>query len=484
VPSASFDDSGWSTVPGASFHPVKSTTKQTIVWLRTTFELPESADPQRLSLDLGARTGHTTVWLNGRKVGQSPMRNGPLFLSSPLPLQVGRNVLALKLAFGNHVGGVRWTGDGAVGLADTRQRGLVTRQFKSSLDESSQTIAVYIPRCADLSKPRPLLVALPGWDGNIHGFSHSRILVEAERRGWLVVVPDPRGNVLYTGAAEEGVLEAIDVVSRDLAVDPDRVTLLGVSMGGAGALQIGYHFPDRFAAIAAFYGDSRYEPRGYVKNILTDQKTADRYSVLLFHRNARNLPVLLVHARDDKVSAFSQSQMLAEADRLSGLNGHRLIAPALGGHSLQVVEDAVDALVTMVESSKRDRSPERVSFKTNAARYSAAYWLRALVQRDGEFGEADVSVDRNGRTLRVHVVDAGLREVRVDLASAGLPVVGDWTMVVDKPTQVAFVLTGLNGVKGLRMLGGDLNKDVSIEQGMARLPKLAAGTWKFVAEGN
>lgn len=480
--SAKHDDSSWETLDIQSFRAVASKAKQTVVWLRTSFEVPASSDPAKLALDLGARVGQSTVWLNGKKVGHSAMRNGPVYLAAPLPLERGRNVLAIKLAFGSHVGGVRWSGDAALGEPETRQRGMVTRTFKSALDGSPQTVGVFIPRCADPTVPRPLVVALPGWDGNIQGFSHSRLMKEADKRGWIVLVPDPRGNVLYTGNSELGMLEAIEVISRDLAVDPDRVYLTGVSMGGAGALQIGYHYPDRFAAIAAFYGDSRYEPAGYVRGILTDQKTADRYSVLLFHHNARNIPVLLVHARDDKVSAFSQSKMLADADRSSGLTQHRLIAPDTGGHSLQVVEDAVDEMVAMFESSRRDKSPARVSFKTSSARYNAAYWSRVSIRQEGDFGEIDLSVDRATRTLQVHAIDAGVAEATVDLAQAGLASSADLTLVVDKATQAPVVLTGLASWKAARLKGAGPEQTLAVQDGALRIAKLAAGRWSVVGE--
>ena len=72
-----------------------------------------------------------------------------------------------------------------------------------------------------------------------------------------------------------------------MRIDDARIWLTGVSMGGAGALQLGYHYPDRFAAVAAYYGDSLYDLGTYVARILKTQPTADRYSVLRFAANAR-----------------------------------------------------------------------------------------------------------------------------------------------------------------------------------------------------
>ena len=469
----------WAELEPGNYVPVSSRAKQTVVWLRGELQVPSGQDPSQLSLDLGARTGHSEVWVNGVKAKVSAVRNAPVFVAAPAGLRAGRNVVAIKLTFGNHVGGVRWSGEPGAGREAARQRGFVTRRFRSKLDGSEQSLGVYLPQCADLGVARPLVVALPGWDGNIYGFSHSRLMFEAERRGWIVLVPDPRGNLLYTGMSEQGVLEAIDVLSSDLRVDPDRVYLTGVSMGGAGALQIGYHYPDRFAALAAFYGDSRYEPRGYVEPILRDQATADRYSVLLFPMNARNLPVLLVHARDDRVSPFVQSQQLAEADRRAGLSHHRLTAPSTGGHSLQVVEDAIDEMVELFASSQRIARPPRVSFKTSAAAYSRAWWLQVQVRREGEFAEADVSVDPQSATVRVHSMEAKAVTVQLEAALGAVP--AKVSIVVDQKTRAPLFLRGVSSWSAAVVSSAGREAPIAVRAGVLELAALQPGTYELHA---
>ncbi len=471
-----FDDTGWEPLDAPSTRVVESRAKQTVVWLRSAFVVPDSADPSKLSIDLGARTGSSVVYLNGKKVGASALRNGPVFLKAPLALDRGTNILAIRLVFGSHVGAVRWSGASEAGVASRRARGPLTRTFASRIDGSRQTVSLLVPRCADLDKPLPLVVALPGWDGNIHGFAHSKMMAEADRRGWLVLVPDPRGNLLYTGASEEGVLEAVELVSREAKVDPDRVYLTGVSMGGAGALQIAYHFPDRFAAVAAFYGDSRYDLDSYVRSILRDQKTAERYSVLSFHENARNFPVLLVHARDDRVSPFAQSKMLADADARSGFTHHRLIAPDRGGHSLQVVEDAVAPMMDLFASSVRQSAPPRVGFRTSAARYAGAWWLAVTPAREGTFAGADVTIDSKAREVRVHSVESGSASTVVALADAGLTGADPIAVVIDRAVpHLSFVLP--QGWPGAVLRGAGGEQRAKATEGRVRFASIGAGRW-------
>lgn len=477
-----FDDTAWDELEAPSTRPVESRSKQTVVWLRSAFVVPESADPSKLSIDLGARTGSSVVYLNGKKVGTSALRNGPVFLKAPLALDRGTNILAIRLVFGSHVGAVRWSGASEAGVASRRGRGPLTRTFASRLDGSQQTVSLFVPRCADLGKPLPLVVALPGWDGNIHGFAHSRMIAEAARRGWLVLVPDPRGNLLYTGVSEEGVLEAVELVSREAKVDPDRLYLTGVSMGGAGALQIAYHFPDRFAAVAAFYGDSRYDLDSYVRSILRDQKTAERYSVLSFHENARNFPVLLVHARDDKVSPFVQSKMLTDADARSGFANHKLLAPDRGGHSLQVVEDAVSPMMELFASSVRQSAPPRVGFRTNAARYAGAWWLKVTPAREGTFAGADVTIDSKAREVRVHSIEAGSAAVVAVLGDAGITGADPIAVVIDRAVpHLSFVLP--QGWTGAVLRGPGAEQRAKATDKQVRFGAIGAGRWVLESGG-
>jgi len=434
------DDSTATLLKVPTVFPIASKQKNTTVFLRRKIALTTT---RTIWFDLGGRAGDTTLYLDGKQVDRA--ENGAPIFYEAKDLKAGEHVLSMKLVFGKWQGGVRWWGDAAMGekSATPSARGLLSRTFTSAIDASTQRITLYVPRCVDLARPLPLVVALPGWNGNEWSFAHSRLLDEAERRGFLVLVPNPRGNRLYTGTTEDGVLEAIDLVSKDFSVDPDRVHITGVSMGGAGALQIAYHYPDRFASVVAFYGDSKYDLGTYVSKILVTKETAARYSVLEFPENARNFPVLLVHAKDDDVSGFEQSRWLADADTKLGLPNHRLIAPATGGHTQQLFEDHVDEMVKLFDASKRDKTPARVTFRTSSSHYRRAYWLEVKLRSEGIFGDVDVSFDANARTLHIASVHSNVAELRIDLAALGMTE-GSMSLVVDAQIDATLVLAGAN----------------------------------------
>src|SRR5207302_6066605 len=98
---------------------------------------------------------------------------------------------------------------------------------------------------------------------------------------------------------EDEVMRAVAAAESAVAVDPTRVSIWGASMGGAGATTIGFHHPDRFAFVASWFGDSRYDLTTYVKHLVPDEAAAKKLNALDMLENARHLRVLLVHGEDD-----------------------------------------------------------------------------------------------------------------------------------------------------------------------------------------
>jgi len=58
-------------------------------------------------------------------------------------------------------------------------------------------------------------------------------------------------TTFYQGIGEVDILKGISEVKRLFSVDPDRVYIMGHSMGGAGSYTVGLHYPDHFGGIMA-----------------------------------------------------------------------------------------------------------------------------------------------------------------------------------------------------------------------------------------
>ena len=110
--------------------------------------------------------------------------------------------------------------------------------------------AVFVPRGHDAKKAGALLVGVHPWNGGPWTYAAYRELLEAaQAKDVVLLMPSGLGNSLYVEGAEDEVMRAVDALTAEVAVDPQRVSLWGASMGGQGATTIGWHRPDRFAFV-------------------------------------------------------------------------------------------------------------------------------------------------------------------------------------------------------------------------------------------
>jgi len=139
--------------------------------------------------------------------------------------------------------------------------------FLSEIDDSDQPYAINVPNAYTPQKQWPLVISLHGADSN-HRLNLRRVFGQGNRlgetdsqatrmfpalgdSGFIVASPLARGNMGYQGIAEKDVYDVLDDVKRRFSIDPDRVYLTGLSMGGGGTLWLGLTRPDIWAAIAA-----------------------------------------------------------------------------------------------------------------------------------------------------------------------------------------------------------------------------------------
>jgi poly(3-hydroxybutyrate) depolymerase len=122
--------------------------------------------------------------------------------------------------------------------------------------------ALYVPESYHEESPAPLVVLLHGLGSNPgQVMRYQGITAEAERRGYIVVAPygynergwyGSRGHGKkgpYFGNAkdpdnlgelsEKDVMNVLGIVRAEFRVDPERIFLMGHSMGGAGTIYLG-----------------------------------------------------------------------------------------------------------------------------------------------------------------------------------------------------------------------------------------------------
>lgn len=110
------------------------------------------------------------------------------------------------------------------------------------------------------------------------------------------------------------VLAAIDHVSSEYPVDPDRVFLMGHSEGGVLAYGLALEYPDRFRALIVV--GARLRASDATPEILTEA--------------AGRLEVMICHSRGDSAVSYDQAKAAAQTLKSSGVQNK--IFPYEGGH--------------------------------------------------------------------------------------------------------------------------------------------------------
>jgi pimeloyl-ACP methyl ester carboxylesterase len=270
----------------------------------------------------------------------------------------------------------------------SEDRGLVVRGYRSRIDDSAQPYGLEIPEKLDLTRPVPLFVWLHGRNDKL---TDLQFIAERGRQpgrihadNAIVLHPFGRSCLGWKSTAEVDVLEAIESVSRRYPIDPERVVLMGFSMGGAGAWHIGAHYADRFAAVhagAGFVDVARYQklsPDDYPPPY--EQKLWGLYDVPDYVRNLFNLPVVAYSGEVDKQK--DAADFMAEAFHKQGQELVHLIGPGMAHKYDPEILKQVMARMQDAAAKGRDAKSSNVSLQTRTLRYNRMRWVEALALRE------------------------------------------------------------------------------------------------------
>lgn len=269
------------------------------------------------------------------------------------------------------------------------------------------TAVVFVPKGHDLKKPGALLVGVHPWNGGPWTYAaYTELIEQAQARDVVLLMPSGLGNSLYVADAEDEVMQAIDAVSAEVAVDRQRVSLWGASMGGAGATTIGLHRPDRFAFVTSYFGDSKYDLTTYVRGILGGEAGAHKVNALDVVDNARHVPIWLIHGEDDHTSPIVQSTMLFDAMKKHGFAVDFDRVPGMA-HEGRLVVKYIRRVVDRAATARAPNAPSRVTFRSVRSGDLEAYGVRIAKAREGD---AFVDVELVGGAVVVHRAE-GVREI-------------------------------------------------------------------------
>ncbi len=264
---------------------------------------------------------------------------------------------------------------------------LVKRTYTSAIDGAAIDYALWLPPGYEPGRNWPLIVFLHGsgegknWKSPTVPKASVPVMGKLSDLPFLVVFPLMRGSWSISGMAERDVLDTIDDVVANFAVDADRVHLTGLSLGAFAGWRIATAYPDRFASLALFSGGGLPE----------------------LAVNLRHIPVQMFHGAQDKNVRVRNSRELVAAMREADISIEYMEYPQ-GKHAIwqQVYESRL--LYQWMRNQTRVKSPRRISYRTHTLSHPGAYWARIEGVLDpSEPAYVDVFVPNGGNAVMVHV---------------------------------------------------------------------------------
>jgi predicted esterase len=196
-------------------------------------------------------------------------------------------------------------------------------------------------------------------------------------------------------------LLALDHLLAHYPIDPERVVLLGYSMGGFGTWNIGLRYHDRFAALVPMAGGiSREEfllgKDSFCRDLLD---------------NARDMPLFFAHGDADRVVPVKFDRWTAAGLEKRGIDFIYEEIPGGGHHLSSALKDKLqERLPDWIGERTRNTHPTVVEHRALRPYHPGAYWLRV-----DEFSQpsARVMAKAEGKTIDLEV--EGARRVTVFL---------------------------------------------------------------------
>jgi predicted esterase len=209
------------------------------------------------------------------------------------------------------------------------------KAYLSSVDHTLQPYRILVPEVYNGS-PAPLVVALHGMGGDensIFDAYNGEFKPAAEKVGFIAVCPKGRDTAsMYRGSAEQDVMDVLAEVRRDYKIDPNRIYLMGHSMGGYGTWSVAMAYPDVFAALGPISGGG--SAAGMVK--------------------IARIPEYVVHGDADPTVPVTQSRTMVEAGKKAGANIVYVEVP--GGNHMSVVAPQFGPMLEFFAKQKKTGS--------------------------------------------------------------------------------------------------------------------------------
>jgi len=223
-----------------------------------------------------------------------------------------------------------------------------TYDFKDAGKEMEYTL--FVPTSYDKDKKSPLIIALHGLGSNPNQIIRYKGLTDlAEKHGYIVACPmgyNPRGwygqpvpkklagkddPENLSELSEKDVMNVLGIVKKEFNVDPDRIYLMGHSMGGGGTFHLAFKHPDIWAALGPIAPAIFRKPTDVEK--------------------IKHIPIVMVQGDKDNLVKVEGPRRWAEEMKKAGMT-YEYIEVA-GGDHVSIAFDKMPDIFAFFDKHKR-----------------------------------------------------------------------------------------------------------------------------------
>lgn len=202
---------------------------------------------------------------------------------------------------------------------------------------------LFLPQAYDTNK-WPLMLFLHGRGesqgplASVKKWGPPRRLEHGERLPYIVASPQCPPTESWAQPGQQALLVALlDHLVKEYHVDPDRIYLTGLSMGGFGSWRLAADHPERFAAVVPVCGGGKPEDASKLKD----------------------LPIWVWHGVDDPTVPFRRSEEMVEAIKKAGSTTIRFTGLEHIGHNSWEAAYASPDLYSWLEKQTLAKNRER-----------------------------------------------------------------------------------------------------------------------------
>ena len=278
-------------------------------------------------------------------------------------------------------------------------KGLVLRSYHNPHLERLQPYGVYVPKAYDGEKPMALLILLHGSGGNyLNIVSDVYEGQELETNPMLVANAGAFRNQEYRHMALDDVLWVIEDMRAKYNVDPDRVYVQGISLGGRGAIELAALRPDVFAAACpqGVYGclQEASDPGMFAAMQPYTRWQIARWDIRSYLANIRHVPMQIIYGHKDRTTPALNALSIKHMVRYR----HGGQAEAVGfdaGHNISYPQYKWSDTRAWLLKHRLVKDPNVVSARVATLRFNRYYWVTVdAMERYWQMADVDAKYDR------------------------------------------------------------------------------------------